>query len=227
VVRRKADIAAVKDFNGRIIATPQLGNTQDLAARAWFAKKGLRLKEQGGTVELIPLANPDQLTMFRKNQIDGAWTVEPWLSRLEVEGEGRLFLDEKTLWPDGRYVTTQLIVSRRFLASNPDLVKKMLSAHVEVTRRINADKIAAAKLLNEQLRKETGKALLPRVISRALGRVELTWDPVAPSLRKNAAFAHEIGFIKAAPRLDGIYSLRLLNEVLHEKNLPEVSDAER
>lgn len=227
VVREDSRIAGEKDFNGRVIATPQLGNTQDLAARAWFAAKGYRLKEQGGTVALVPLSNPDQLTMFKKKQIDGAWTVEPWLSRLELEGSGRLFLDEKTLWPDGRYVTTHLVVNKKFLAMNQDLCGKLLAAHVEVTRRINADKGAAAKILNEQLKKETGKALKAEVITRALDRVELTWDPIAPSLRKSAETAHKIRFLRQAPRLEGIYSLNLLNAVLREKNLPEVSDAER
>jgi len=224
VVRQDAGIAGEKDFNGKVIATPQLGNTQDIAARAWFAGKGYRLKEQGGTVALVPLSNPDQLTMFKKEQIDGAWTVEPWLSRLELEGAGRLFLDEKTLWPGGRYVTTHLVVSKKFLAGHRELVKKLLAAHVEATQRINADKGAAAKLINEQLKKETGKALKTEVISRALDRVELTWDPVAPSLRKSAEFAHKIRFLKAEPQLEGIYALKLLNEVLRENNLPEVQD---
>ena len=227
VVRQDSGIEGEKDFNGKVIATPQLGNTQDLAARAWFANKGYRLKEQGGTVELAPLSNPDQMTMFKKKQIDGAWTVEPWLSRLELEGAGRLFLDEKTLWPDGRYVTTHLVVNRRFLAEHQELCKKLLAAHVDVTQRINADKGAAAILLNEQLKKETGKALKAEVITRALDRVELTWDPIAPSLRKSAEFAHKIRFLRKTPHLEGIYALKLLNMVLLEKNLPEVSDVER
>ena len=227
VVHQDSGIAGEKDFDGKVIATPQMGNTQDIAARAWFAHQGYRLKEQGGTVDLVPLSNPDQLTMFKKNQIDGAWTVEPWLSRLELEGSGRLFLDEKTLWPDGRYVTTHLVVNKEFLAGHHELVKKLLAALVEVTRLINADKAAAASLLNEQLKKETGKALKAEVISRAMDRVELTWDPVAASLRKSAEFAYKIHFLRAEPQLDGIYSLKLLNEVLREKNLPEVDDDKR
>ena len=224
VVRQDSRIAGEQYFNGKVIATPQMGNTQDIAARAWFADKGYRLKEQGGTVELVPLSNPDQLTMFKKKQIDGAWTIEPWLSRLELEGGGRLFMDEKTLWPDGRYVTTHLVVNKQFLATNREMVKKLLAAHVEVTQRINADKEAATKLLNKQLKKETGKALKDKVIKRAMERVELTWDPIAPSLRKSAEFAHKIRFLRATPRLNGIYSLELLNEVLREKNLPAVGE---
>ncbi len=227
VVRQDAGIVEEKDFHGKIIATPQMGNTQDLAARAWFADKGYRLKEHGGTVALVPLSNPDQLTMFKKRQIDGAWTVEPWLSRLELEGGGRLFLDERSLWPDGRYVTTHLVVNRSYLAGHRELVKKLLAAHVAVTQRISADKEGAAKILNEQLQRETGKALPTEVLSRALDRVELTWDPIPFSLRKTAAVAHKIRFLKEAPRLKGIYSLKLLNEVLQENNLPEVGDYER
>ncbi len=227
VVRKDSGIAGEKDFNGKVIATPQLGNTQDLSARAWFAGKGYRLKEQGGTVELVPLSNPDQLTMFKKRQIDGAWTVEPWLSRLELEGSGRLFLDEKTLWPHGRYVTTHLVVNKQFLAEHRELVTKLLAAHVEVTRRINANKRAAAKVLNAQLKKETGKALKAEVITRALDRVELTWDPIPLSLRKSAETAYTIKFIRTAPQLEGVYDLKLLNAVLRKKNLPEVSDVGR
>jgi len=99
VVRQDSGIRSEKDFGGKTIATPQLGNTQDIAARVWLADKGYRLLERGGNVSLIPLSNPDQLTMFKKKQIDGAWTVEPWLARLEVEGGGELLLERKSLWP--------------------------------------------------------------------------------------------------------------------------------
>src|SRR5580765_3202971 len=226
IVRQDSGIQTEKNFEGKTIATPQLGNTQDLAALAAVASKGYRLKERGGTVALVPLSNPDQLTMFQKKQSGGAWTIEPWMSRLELEEGGRLFLEEKTLWPEGRYVTTHLVVTKPFLAANQELCKKWLAAHVELTQRINADKTAAAKALNDQLKKETGKALKPEVIARAFDRVELTWDPIASSLSKSAETAHQIRFLRSPPKLDGIYSLKLLNEVLREKNLPEVNGSE-
>src|SRR6266480_2239519 len=159
VLRKDSGIESEKDFNDKMIATPQLGNTQDVAARVWFAQKGYRLKEKGGRLGLVALSNPDQLTLFQKKQIDGAWTVEPWVSRLEIEGGGRLFLDEKTLWPEGRYVTTHLVVNRAFLSNHRDLVKKLLAAHIEVTQQINADKTASGQILNAELKKETGKAM--------------------------------------------------------------------
>jgi NitT/TauT family transport system substrate-binding protein len=224
VVRNDANIRTDKDFDGKTIATPQLGNTQDVAARLWFGEHGYKFREKGGSLTLIALSNPDQLTMFRKKQIHGAWTVEPWVARLEIEGNGELFLDEKTLWPEGRYVTTQLVVRKDFLAGNFTLVKNLLAAHVEVTQQINADKAAAGRLLNDELKKETGKALPDAVISRAMARIEFTWDPISPSLRKYAEGTHKVGFLRKSPELDGIYSLKLLNEVLKEKGLPAVTE---
>jgi NitT/TauT family transport system substrate-binding protein len=223
VVRKDSGISGDQDFAGKTIATPQLGNTQDIAARGWLAEKGYRLRERGGNVSLVPLANPDQLTMFKKKQIDAAWTVEPWLARLEVEGDGALFLEEKALWPDGKYVTTHLVVTKTYLAGNRETVRRLLAALIEVTQHINADKTAAAAILNSQLKKETGKALKEEVITRAMSRIEFTWDPICASLKKSADAAHRIGFIRTAPDLGGIYSLSLLNDVLKDKNLPPIA----
>ena len=224
VVRKDAGIRSDRDFGGKIIATPQLGNTQDVAARIWFAQRGYTLREKGGNLTLLALANPDQLTLFQKGEIHGAWTVEPWVSRLELEGGGQLYLDEKTLWPDGKYVTTHLIVSREFLATNPQLVEKLLGALVDVTQQINVDKPAAARILNAELKKESGKALLPEVVERALQRVDLTWDPLPATLRQSAAAAHTVGFLRAPPDLRGIYSLQILNAVLQARHLPPISE---
>jgi NitT/TauT family transport system substrate-binding protein len=224
IVRKDAGIQSEKDFNGKTIATPQLGNTQDVAARTWFSERGYKFKERGGTLTLLALSNPDQLNLFKRKEIQGAWTVEPWLSRLEVEADGVLFLDEKTLWPDGRYVTTHLLVSKAYLARNPRLVEGLLTALVEVTQQINADKPAAAKILNAELKKETGKSLSDAVLAKALDRVEFTWDPIVSSLRKSAEAAHKVGFLKTMPELKGIYSLQPLNRVLAAKNLPAVRE---
>jgi NitT/TauT family transport system substrate-binding protein len=160
--------------------------------------------------------------MFRKRQIDGAWTVEPWLARLEVEGGGKVFLEEKTLWPGGRYATTHLVVNKTFLADNQAVVRNLILALVEVTARINSDKAAAIPILNEQLKRETGKALKAEVIQKAMTRIELTWDPICSSVKKSAEASHRIGFLRTAPTLKGLYSLSLLNEVLKEKDLPPV-----
>ena len=225
VVRQDSGIGSDGDFNGKVIATPQLGNTQDLAARSWFEEHHYRLQERGGTVSLVPLSNPDQLTMFRKKQIDGAWTVEPWLSRLELEGGGRLFLDEKSLWPDGRYATTVLVMTKQYVASNEDVVRKLLAAHTEITQKINADKAATGDVVNAQLKKETGKPLKEEIIRRAMDRIEFTWDPIAPSLQKSADTAYRIRFLRRPPALDGLFYLEPLNRVLRDKGLPPTENS--
>ncbi len=222
VVREDSGIQGLKDFDGKIIATPQLGNTQDVAARAWFHKNGYKFKEKGGSLTVMPLANPDQLTMFQKKEIDGAWTVEPWVSRLVIEGGGRVLLEEKELWPGGRYVTTHLIVSRSFLKKHPAVVKKILQAHVEITLQIQKDQGKAMRAVNEQIKRETGKSLPDDVIKSAFQRVAFTWDPVKSSLHQSAQSAFEAGFIKTEPQLEGIYDLGLLNEVLQEKQLDTI-----
>lgn len=223
VVRGDSGIQTDKDFDRKTVATPQLGNTQDVAARTWLREKGYRLTEQGGTVNLIALANADQLTMFKNKQIDAAWTIEPWVSRLELDAGGKLFLDEKELWPGGRYVTTHLVVTRDFLKKHPETVRRLIRATVEVTQIINSNKPAAIPIINAQIKKDTTKALADAVIQRAMGRVELAWDPAADSLYKDAEAAHAIRFISKKPDLTGIYELGLLNEVLKEKSLPPVA----
>jgi NitT/TauT family transport system substrate-binding protein len=222
VVRNGSAIKTEKDFSGKTIATPQLGNTQDIAARQWLLEKGYKLTSQGGTVNLVPLANADQLAMFKAGQIDAAWTIEPWVSRLELDAGGKIFLEEKSLWPKGRYVTTHLVVSRKFLKQYPETVRKLIAAHVEVTQTINSNKTAAIPTINKQILKDTSKALADNVIERALGRVELTWDPAASSLYKDADAAYEIRFLNQKPVLVGIYELDILNRVLKEKQLPPI-----
>lgn len=225
VMRPDSGVRSDRDFAGKVIATPQFGNTQDVAARAWFASNGYRTLDRGGTVSLVPLSNPDQLTLFRKKQIDGAWTVEPWLARLEIEAGGVLFLDEATLWSDGQFATTQLVMTRAYLAQNPEVVRKLLEALVEITRKLRADPSGAATILNAQLKAETSKELKAEVIQRALHRVRFTWDPIAPSLSQSANAAFKVGFLRKPPQLDGLFALDSLNAVLKQKGLPPVSTA--
>jgi NitT/TauT family transport system substrate-binding protein len=222
VVRSDMNINSDKDFNGKIIATPQLGNTQDVAARTWFKEKGYATKETGGTLTLLPIANPEQLLLFQRKSISGAWTVEPWVSRLVIEGGGKIFLEEKNLWPDGKYVTTHLVVNKKFLDKNRALVKKLVSAHVELTQQLNANKKQSIVLINAELKKETGKELPQNVIDSAMDRLEFTWDPISSSLFKSAKDAQAVGLLKDLPDLSSLYDLSLLNEVLAEKKLPVV-----
>lgn len=224
VVQPDGRISKDTDFKGKKVATPQLGNTQDVAARAWLKSKGYKITLTGGDVLVVPTANPDQLSLFQKGDMDAVWTVEPWVTRLELEAKGKVYLEETTLWKDigGRYVTTHLASSIKFLQKNPALLKKWIAAHVELTEWINKNVEEAKRILNAELKAETTRALPQQTLDQAWKRLEVTHDPVSASLLKSAQDAHAIGFLKEKPDLANIYDLKLLNEVLKEKGLPPV-----
>lgn len=218
VVRPAAGIEKSDDFRGKKIATPQLGNTQDVALRAWLQAHNLKTREKGGDVLVIPIANPDQLTLFLKGEIDAAWAPEPWASRLILEANARLFVDERDLWPNRQFITAHLIVRTAFLRAHPDVVKNWLRAHVELTEWINAKPAEARQIVNQQIQKDTGKALSPQVLDQSFSRLQATYDPIRTSLLTSAQQAFDAGFLgRQRPDLSGLYDLSLLNEVLQEK----------
>src|SRR5258705_2504040 len=218
VVRNDSGIQKPEDFHGKKVASPQMGNTQDVALRAWLIAHGMKSTDKGGDVQVIPLANPDQLTLFTKKELDAAWAPEPWATRLIREGNGRLFLDERTLWPDGQFVTSHLIVRTQFLKEHPDLVKDWIRAHVEVTEWIGAHLTEAKKLLNQQIQKETGKPLPDVLLDDAFGRMQVTYDPLRSALMTAAKSAFDAGFLgRQMTDLSNLYDLSLLNQVLAEK----------
>jgi len=226
VVQPDGRIKTDADFRGKRIGTPQFGNTQDVAARAWLQSKGLRITMTGGDAWVLPTANPDQLSLFQKGELDAVWTVEPWVSRLEQEANGRVYLEESSLWPatGGRYVTTHLVSSVRFLKEQPALLKKWIAAHVELTEWIHAHPDEAKQILNAEIKAETTRALPPTTLDSAWKRLSLTYDPIRTSLLKSAEDAYRIGFLRSKPDLSRIYDLRLLAEVLREKGLPPLSE---
>src|SRR5436309_10386284 len=218
VVRNDSGIQKPEDFHGKKIASPQQGNTQDVALRAWLLAHGMKSVDKGGDVKVMPMANPDQLTLFLKKELDAAWAPEPWATRLIREGGGHLFLDERDLWPQGKFITCHLIVSTKYLREHSELVKTWIRAHVDLTDWINARQPEAKKLLNQQIQKETSKALALAILDEAFGRLQVTYDPVRSSLLTSARAAYDAGFLgRQMPDLSNMYDLSLLNQVLAEK----------
>jgi NitT/TauT family transport system substrate-binding protein len=218
VVRNDSGIQKPEDFHGKKVASPQQGNTQDVALRAWLLAHGLKSIDKGGDVQVLPMANPDQLTLFLKKELDAAWAPEPWATRLIQEGNGRLFLDERELWPQGQFITCHLVASTKFLHDNPELVKKWIRAHVDLTDWINGHLPEAKKALNQQIQAETGKALPPAELDEAFARLQVTYDPLRPTLLTAAKSAFDAGFLgRQMPDLSRLYDLTLLNQVLAEE----------
>jgi len=224
VVQPDGRIKTDADFKGRKVGTPQLGNTQDVAARAWLVSKGLKVTMVGGEAQVLPTANPDQLDLFQTGRLDAVWTVEPWVTRLEREAKGKVYLEESSLWQEtgGRYVTTHLVSSVNFLTTRKELLAKFVAAHVELTQWIKDNAAEAQQTLNKELKAEMGRGISEETLTNAWRRLEFTYDPVSASLLKSAADAHRIGFLKTEPKLSRIYSLESLNAELHGRKLPEV-----
>ncbi len=223
IVRPAANIATAKDFANKKIATPQLGNTQDVALRSWLKENGLKAKEQGGNVTVLATENATALTLFQKGDIDGAWVPEPWATRLMQQAGGKIFLDEKSLWPGGRFATTQIVVRTDYLKKNPDVVEDFLRANVRVIQGINADPEKAKATTNDAIKEITNAALPKEVIDAAWKNLEFTWDPVASSLKASADKAFALGFLGLKkPNLSEIYALAILNSVLAELQMPAV-----
>jgi NitT/TauT family transport system substrate-binding protein len=220
VVRADSGINSKSDLAGKIFASPQLGNTQDVALRSYLAKQGLSPTSHGGTVTVLPMENPTILDSFRQKRIDGAWVPEPWAARLQIEGGAKLFVDERDLWNNGEFATALVIVSTKFLQKRPDLVKSWIRAHVDITRWELAHPDEAKALVNAQIDKLTGAKLKTDTLDLAWSRMKPTWDTLGSTLQKSADSAFNAGFIKTKPDLSSLVDLTILNAVLAESKLP-------
>lgn len=221
VVRNDAGIDSADDLAGKRLASPQLGNTQDVSLRTFLHDNGYDVRLLGGDLQIVPAKPGDILTLMIKKEIDGAWVPEPWGARLVREANASIFLDERELWPEGKFSTSLIICRADYLQSNPDTIKKLLSAHIEETAWVNANKEEAIRAFNVEIEKIIGSEIPSEDLLDALGRMEFTYDPLKESVSKSASDAFEVGLLgDVEPNLDGMFDLRLLNQVLVEKGLP-------
>jgi NitT/TauT family transport system substrate-binding protein len=223
VVRNDSGIDSVSDLGGKKFASPQLGNTQDVALRKYLVDNGFNTVENGGDVTVIALKPGDIISQFQSKSIDGAWVPEPITTILKQQSNGKILVDERDLWPNGKFVTGNIIVRTDYLRDNPDVIKRLLQAHVDETLWINNNMADAVKEFNTQLDRITGQKIDPQVLSNAYTNLEITYDPLKLTLYKSANDAYDLGFIekgKERPNLSGIYDTKLLDEVLAEKGLP-------
>ncbi|MBN1867076.1 ABC transporter substrate-binding protein [Candidatus Sumerlaeota bacterium] len=192
VVRKDSGIEKAEDFRGKKIATPQFGNTQDVSCRAWLKKQGFNVTQVGGDVFVAPTSNPDQLALFQRGDIDGVWTVEPWVSTLLLKADGRVFLDE----PDS--MTTVLAARVAFLQEHADLAKKIAQAHAELTEWIRQNPAEAQKLIVEELTAETRREFPLDLVEASWPRLHFTSEITRESFESFLAAAQSVGFLKGA-----------------------------
>jgi NitT/TauT family transport system substrate-binding protein len=216
----RPEITKPEDLIGKTVVTPQLGNTQDVALKKWLSDKGLT-----GKVQITNLENAQTLDAYKKGDVQAAWLPEPWSSRLVLEGGAKVLVDEKDLWPNGKFPTTVLIVRTQYLREHPQTVQALLKGLLDATDFAASSKTEAQAAVNKQLKDATGKALSDQVIQRAWANIELTVDPITaqfPQLAKDQVTA---GISKEAPNLAGFADLTALNTVLKQAAKSEVDAA--
>ncbi|KOU57737.1 sulfate ABC transporter substrate-binding protein [Streptomyces sp. MMG1533] len=218
-------IKSLKDVKGKAIATPQLGNTQDVAFLNWIAEQGWKVDAESGKGDVSVVRTDNKVTpdAYKSGSIDGAWVPEPTASKLVAEG-GKVLLDEADLWPDKKFVITNIIVRQEFLKEHPKAVEAVLKASVEANKWINASPDEAKAAANKQLESDSGKALPADVIDPAWKSIQFTNDPLAATLNTEAEHAVKAGLLEK-PDLKGIYDLTPLNKVLKAEGESTVSDA--
>jgi NitT/TauT family transport system substrate-binding protein len=199
VVQPDQNLKAAADFRGKKIATPQLGNTQDISCRAWLTDGGLKITQLGGDAQVIPTQNPDQLGLFKAKRIDGVWTVEPWVTRLEQEASGKVLVEEKDA------ATTVLVSSVKFLNEKRDLAKKFAQAHAELTDWIIKNPEEAQRLIKAELLAETKSDMSPQLIDAAWKRILFTAETPRAAVEKFMQNSVKAGFIKTAPDLSKLF----------------------
>ncbi len=192
VVKADSPIKAPSDFRGKKIATPQLGNTQDISCRAWLKAQGFNVTQTGGDVIVVPTNNPDQLALFQSGGVNAVWTVEPWVTRLERDAKARVFLEDKDI------ITTWLVSSAKFLRDRREFAKKIAAANVELTKWIQEHEAEAQKLLIAELQEETRAAFAPEAVAQAWKRIKFTTE-VSPNLiAKAVQDGKDAGFYKGS-----------------------------
>lgn len=213
------------DLAGTTLASPQLGNTQDVALRVWLADQGYETDTSGGgDVSITPTENAQTLTLFQQGELDGAWLPEPWVSRLVIDEGAEVLVDEAELWPEGEFPTTVLLVRAEFLEEHPDVVEQLLEGHVAAVQWIADNPGEAPGVINAAIEAETGKPLSDAVIERALEHVTFSVDPHADTFETLVANGLEAGTQKEGS-IDGLFDLRLLNGLLEASGAEPVSAA--
>lgn len=209
VARPESGIQTLKDLAGKRIATPQHGNTQDIAARHYLTA----VLGQPGHSNVLPVANAEQSGMMSRGQIDAAWAPEPWGARLVAEAGATVIAEEKDLWPGGQFSLTVVIATPKFLKDHPDVVRRMLGVHRTWTARLSSDPASTQTQLEAALFKLTNKKLPPGVLAAALPRVKFTDSPLEETFTTMGQWAHELGFARQPPNLDQLFDLSILRQL--------------
>lgn len=218
------DITSPEQLKGKIIATPQKGNTQDVAFKKWLKENNLEQGTGPDKVTVQNLDNPRTLDLYRTKQLAGGWLPEPWSSQL-VNAGAKVLVDEKTLWPNGQFPSTVLIVRTQYLQEHPDTIAALIRGEQKAVDYATSDQAGAKTVTNDAIAKLTGKPLPAAVLDRAFTELTFTLDPLAaqfPQLSKDSVTA---GATQSETDLKGFVDVTQLNSVLQAAGKPAVDAA--
>ena len=217
IVHPDSEISSVDDFEGKRIAAPQIGNSQDVSLRNYLFENGLKPHEKGGSVVVLNIQNPDIYTLFTKGEIDAAWVPEPWATILVQELDGKRLFYEEELWPEEKFASVLLIGRQEYVLDNPKVVSNWLESHQQTTSWINNNPQKTRIIFNEFMQNHMGQALSDDVIDEALVNLEITTDSVNDSIYTFAKRADSLGYLgRSGYSLDGIFFDTASNESLEE-----------
>jgi len=206
IVHPNSKIESVADFEGKRIAAPQIGNTQDISLRTYLSENGLKPAEKGGSVIVLNISNPDIYTLFAKGDIDAAWVPEPTATILVQQLDGKRLFNEEELWPDNRFASVLLIAREEYVKQNPDVINKWLEAHRQTVNWINSNPEQTRIIFIQFMKKETGKSLPDKLVDESLSNLEITSDPIVSSIHIFAKRADSLGYLgRHGYNLDGIF----------------------
>ena len=222
VKRSDSKIENVDDLKNKKIAIPQYGNTQDIVLRGLMKDNNLKDTVRGGDVKVVQAPNPDVKMLLEEKNIDAAFVPEPWGSRLEEEIGAKVVVDYDKTWRNGDYSSAVIIARKEFLESHPEVVKEFLRAHVNATEYINNSPEEAKNIINSQIKELMREPLDKTVLDKSMKRITVTYDPNVESINDIVNLSEEIGYLRSKTDLTDLFNLKILNEVLREKELKEI-----
>jgi NitT/TauT family transport system substrate-binding protein len=220
----KSGITSAAQLKGKKLATPSLGNTQDVALRYWLKQHHMTATQTGGgDVPITPITpNSDAVLAFQSGQIAGGWEPAPYDIEMQQLG-GHVLVNEATLWPNGRFVTTNLVATQAFLSAHPSAIRGLLKGQIQANDFINAHKSAAEAAANTELTSLTSKNLKPGILQASFAQITFTNDPIASSLETDAQHAVSVGLLTPVTNLPSLYDLGPLNKLLAAAGEQQVS----
>ena len=212
----KKGITSASQLKGKTLATPSLGNTQDVALRYWLKQNGVTTTTTGGGDAFVKPTTPNSAAVleFKSGQIAGGSEPAPY--DIEIVKDGGTVLFSET------GVTTLLVVAQSFMSAHPDIVADLIKAQVQANDFIKSNPAAAQADANAELASYTGKPLKADIVAAAFKEITFTNDPNAASLKSDASQAVSLGLLKPV-NLSGIFDLDPLNKALAAAGQSQVS----